>query len=1386
MTRKPKKSRSTNAPARRRERKRNDARARVEKLVAKELRSRSVKMEERLKAQINKRLRKGINSYESSGSSSISPARLRADGWENVITGLGRSGFDKRSGGRLSVPRSTNEFQLFEDLFHGDDLANTCVATPAQEMVRAWINIAHDADDEEGDSLDKGGEEETQLGKESGGQSSLTVPADTKPVKNLWPTPSDGGTMIENMQSEARPLKQDADWDEEQHPRGEDGRFGVAMRAYTGAMGEGEDHEEAREMAKKAVMGAGASEEEAEAHMERVTMAHQQAIVDDELDDAKQLKQEFTDARNASSGTSIEAEQEAREAVIMKYSPEKLQELDHDLTKEIKQNADEAKNAKEEIAKAGGYSPIYAEQERLEKEYAEKKANGENVSPDPTNPYYRDPALVLQESTDIYNQNYAPGKQWNLEGNSPVTVESIRAQRQADLDHRGYVQGDANIIHMTEKQNALDEKYRTANNNAKDGRELRKWLREELKKVEVPQTTRKMRKEISNGRKFDSADYSASTAEISFNRWIVSRSDAFPFQKETPDVSNERPGRRDPGTSAADPEGDAQASEKLAASSDEDSAQEDAEIEEKVLIAKKTLQKLEQLEAQTKTYEAIVWANVFGGSLMFLGIDDGGDDDPASMSLPLNEDNIKTFNFISIFDRWDVDVYTWYRDPKHPKFGLPESYRIRQTASAGGTSGSLSGDIIHESRCIRFEGAMVNRRRRVRNAGWADSVYIRLADVIRDFAMAYGGVAHLLQDFAQAIFKMKGLAEALSADQGDLVLKRMHMMDMSRGVARAVPIDADGEEFERHQTPVAGMPDLLDRFCSRLASAARIPVTMLMGESPAGLNATGASDIRIFYDHIRAMQERILRPRLNRLITLIFKTKDGPTSGKVPDNWSIKFNPLWQTSDSELATLRSTQANTDKLYHDMGVLTEKEIAQSRFGGDAYSTETVLDTEQRAQDANDDAKLQSALKDAYDNGEPPPPNPDLPPPPMPPAQFPPPLGGPPIPPVAQTKADSKSFRTRHDAPDRDYERDEKGRFSSGGSKEAVANEYHQAIKEGASHDAAAEAAREEAKVQGATKAETDTHIQNIHDKYEIENSPDIKEAREFVSRVRSLEEGDSLFQRDEEWFATLSPFGSSKAAQNSIFAHDSAGRPLSISERGASKEEARDLLAERVEKRTNELVAARYRGDMGFDEDVHPRDERGRFSGGTSQSEVRKEYVRARNEGADHDEALAAAKSVGKESEHLEIVKHIEEKTQPRYEEEASKEAVVEENSEHSGYDANEDTVVGGTILDGGLRIGEKENSEKDLYPGSYEVRDGEGRLVGYIQDRKEGGFSGVKTEERFTFSHSSIDGENAKGSTPREASKNFWEKARDGGFSGDYGKNVYKELMKNAPKTKAD
>lgn len=364
-------------------------------------------------------------------------------------------------------------------------------------------------------------------------------------------------------------------------------------------------------------------------------------------------------------------------------------------------------------------------------------------------------------------------------------------------------------------------------------------------------------------------------------------------------------------------------------------------IEEDTSIGEELDAQMEDLETSSKLLECLNYRRAFGGGAILVGADDG-----QNLEEPLNEERIKSIRYLTTLTPREVRPVIWYDRPSDPKFGEPSHWEVRRPKANKRSVTTDEQVVIHESRLIRFVGSYTSRRQLRMNNGWGDSIFNRVASVIRDFDMAYDGAALLLSDFGQAVFKMKGLTELLAANEDETVAKRAVLINMSRSIARAVMLDAESEEFERKATPLNGLPEILDRMAQRLAAAARMPVTILMGQSPAGLNATGASDIRWWYDHIRSDQRRTLLPRLNRLITLLLLAKDGPTNGKLPDNWEVVFRPLWQLSDLEKADVHLKQAQADKLNVEAQIVAPEEVAMSRYGRAGYSLETTIDVEAR--------------------------------------------------------------------------------------------------------------------------------------------------------------------------------------------------------------------------------------------------------------------------------------------------------------------------------------------------------------------------------------------------------------------------------------------------------
>ncbi len=389
-------------------------------------------------------------------------------------------------------------------------------------------------------------------------------------------------------------------------------------------------------------------------------------------------------------------------------------------------------------------------------------------------------------------------------------------------------------------------------------------------------------------------------------------------------------------------------------------------------VGKKVLKIMQKLEAQKQYKIALAWESAFGGSVLLIGANDGTlapDGTPATadnpLAEPLREDAIQSVDFIKPIDRFDA--VTVQRD----QFGEPEIYQITLRRIEGA---ALSSMFVHHSRVIVFPGLDVTNNRRAELDGWGDSIYQRTFETMRDYSTGWAGIGALLTDLNQSVYKVSGLTEMLSTEDATdgtrTLAARLRTLEFCRSVLRAIPLDADlGEEWERRATNFGGLADVLDRMALRLAQAFRVPVSLLLGQSPAGLQATGDSDIRFWYDSVRAQQQFRLLPRISRLVDLILLSKDGPTNGVLPDDVSITFNPLYQESPEELTARRKTQAEIDVAYINAGILLPDEVRNSRFGGEEYSFETQLDPELKAEKDAEAAELATQLtQEPPTNGE----------------------------------------------------------------------------------------------------------------------------------------------------------------------------------------------------------------------------------------------------------------------------------------------------------------------------------------------------------------------------------------------------------------------------------
>lgn len=331
-------------------------------------------------------------------------------------------------------------------------------------------------------------------------------------------------------------------------------------------------------------------------------------------------------------------------------------------------------------------------------------------------------------------------------------------------------------------------------------------------------------------------------------------------------------------------------------------------------------QKFEALGAQSAYKDALIWAGVYGGSVILMGIDDG-----RGMAEPVNINRISDVMYLQVFDRTmvQVDQATISNDPTSPHYGKARQYLIQPVT--GGTPFT-----VHASRVIRFDGAKLPPSMVYRNKGWHDSIIQAIYEQMRQIGAVYDSSEFIVDDFIQAVLKIDNLQDMLLPSNAKLLKARLNALDMSKHVANTTLL-GDGESYEKHASSVAGLAELLDRFMMAVSSVRGIPVTLLFGRSPAGQNATGDADIRLWYDAVHSEQTVELQPRLDPLIRYCFAAAGGE-----PETWSVEFNPLWTMTSKEWAEVYELNAKGDDIGIANGSLDPAAVARYRFGGESYN------------------------------------------------------------------------------------------------------------------------------------------------------------------------------------------------------------------------------------------------------------------------------------------------------------------------------------------------------------------------------------------------------------------------------------------------------------------
>jgi phage-related protein (TIGR01555 family) len=319
-----------------------------------------------------------------------------------------------------------------------------------------------------------------------------------------------------------------------------------------------------------------------------------------------------------------------------------------------------------------------------------------------------------------------------------------------------------------------------------------------------------------------------------------------------------------------------------------------------------------RLHIWARTSEAIKASRLYGGAIAVLLVD--GQD----YSKPLRLDTIGPGQFRGLFplDRWMLQPSLDNLITEiGPQMGLPTYYTVGNSAPA------LRDMKIHHTRCIRLIGDELPYWQALSESLWGMSVLERVYDRITHFDAATISSAQLVQKAYIRYVRLEKYRETLAAGGkgAAAVTNFVNGLRYSSSNEGVVVMDAMDEVETTQNSSYDGVIDVVMNLAQQLSGNWGFPMVRAMGQSPGGLNSTGESDFRMYYDSIKQRCERDLRTGM----TKVYRCCAASAGIQTTSDFDVVFRSLWQLDETGRADIAQKITATVLAAKEAGAVSDK-------------------------------------------------------------------------------------------------------------------------------------------------------------------------------------------------------------------------------------------------------------------------------------------------------------------------------------------------------------------------------------------------------------------------------------------------------------------------------
>lgn len=322
---------------------------------------------------------------------------------------------------------------------------------------------------------------------------------------------------------------------------------------------------------------------------------------------------------------------------------------------------------------------------------------------------------------------------------------------------------------------------------------------------------------------------------------------------------------------------------------------------------------LEKYDVKRLIHEAVKQDSMFGVAHVY--IDVGANKDDVELGKPLFFDPRKipkgSLKGLRVVDpTWIYPAMYNTRWPLAPDFYKPQAWFVM-------------GQTVHESRFIDIISRPVPDILKPSYNFGGLSLTQLMEDYVCDWREAKKNVIKILKTLRMRALKTDMDARLAEPGQFDKRIKLFTQLQDNQGLWA---LDTQ-EDLLHQQTSLSELSNLLSNYQDQMCIPARITNLKLLGNAPAGLNASGEGELETWHETISGMQERDIR----RALENIFKIIQLSEFGELKPNIYFEFKPLDEISEKEKAEIAEIRVRT------VTTASDSMLVNSEEGRDALSS-----------------------------------------------------------------------------------------------------------------------------------------------------------------------------------------------------------------------------------------------------------------------------------------------------------------------------------------------------------------------------------------------------------------------------------------------------------------